>query len=317
MSLPVKVSIIVPVYNVEEYLSKCLDSCIGQTLYDIEIICINDGSTDSSLQLLHKYAAVDPRIKVIDQKNSGVAVARNAGLSAANGNWIMFLDPDDYLSKNACERVWLESQYEKTDIVIFGSEIFPAIPEADSWYWQALSTPTRRFYEFIPYILFNMPGGHPFVWNKAFSANLLNVLQVDFNEEFHLGEDLIFQFEVMPFASNFAVISDRLYNYRWYREGSMMSRAGKNLEYKMGVHVDMIKTITKYWHEEGLLELYGGEFFAWLLEFIVPDLHGKTLKNRTMLANKLLQTINMYGLKDYSEDMKDDSKRLVKMLEKI
>ena len=317
MSLPSKVSIIIPVYNVEDYLSKCLDSCVRQTLYDIEIICVNDGSTDSSFNLLQKYAKSDERIKVISQENQGVAAARNVGLAASNSDWIMFLDPDDYLSKNACERVWLESQYEKTDVIIFGSDIFPTIPEVEPWYWHALSTEMHRFYEFNPYILFNMPGGHPFVWNKAFSSTLLNVLQVDFNEDFCLGEDLVFQFEVLPFASNFAVISDRLYNYRWYREGSMMSRAGKDLDYKMGIHLNMIRTITQYWSLEGLLELYGTEYFAWLLDFMVPALRSDKLKRPHELAVKLREIIADYDLNEYREKLKDDDKRLAKMLEKM
>lgn len=92
-----KVSIIVPVYNVEKYLAKCLDSLVNQTLKDIEIICINDGSTDNSLEILNTYAQKDSRITIIDKKNEGVSAARNTGLNISKGEYIMFVDSDDYL----------------------------------------------------------------------------------------------------------------------------------------------------------------------------------------------------------------------------
>lgn len=92
-----KVSIIVPVYNVEEYLVKCLDSLVNQTLKEIEIICINDGSTDNSLEILNTYAQKDSRITIIDKKNEGVSAARNTGLNISKGEYIMFVDSDDYL----------------------------------------------------------------------------------------------------------------------------------------------------------------------------------------------------------------------------
>ena len=88
----VQVSIIVPVYNVEKYLSKCLESLINQTLKDIEIICVNDGSTDNSLSILKEYANKDSRIKIIDKQNEGVSVARNTGIEVATGEYLMFVD---------------------------------------------------------------------------------------------------------------------------------------------------------------------------------------------------------------------------------
>ena len=105
MKHPVKVSVIIPVYNVEEYLPFALESCVNQTLYDVEFICVNDGSTDGSLAILNDYAKKDQRIIVVDKPNGGVSSARNKGLELACGRWIMFLDPDDYLAKNACEPV--------------------------------------------------------------------------------------------------------------------------------------------------------------------------------------------------------------------
>ena len=101
-----KVSIIVPVYNVEKYLERCLDSLINQTLTNIEIVCINDGSTDNSGKILDDYAAKDNRIKVIHQNNAGQAVARNNGLKIANGNYINFVDSDDWVDLDFIEKLY-------------------------------------------------------------------------------------------------------------------------------------------------------------------------------------------------------------------
>ena len=98
-----KISIIVPIYNVESYLKRCLDSLINQTYSNIEIILINDGSTDLSGDISSKYAKIDKRIKLINSSNKGVSCARNKGLELASGDYIMFVDPDDYIELNTCE----------------------------------------------------------------------------------------------------------------------------------------------------------------------------------------------------------------------
>lgn len=97
--MSVKVSVILPVYNVSEYLRQCMDSIVGQTLKDIEIICVDDGSTDDSLEILKEYEAKDKRVKVIEQKNAGAGAARNNGLAIATGEYLSFLDSDDFLSR--------------------------------------------------------------------------------------------------------------------------------------------------------------------------------------------------------------------------
>jgi glycosyltransferase involved in cell wall biosynthesis len=112
-----KISVIVPVYNVEPYLCRCLDSLVNQTLRDIEIICINDSSPDGSLSILKKYAKKDNRIKIIDfKKNQGVSIARNSGMKAAKGEYIGFCDPDDYVDLNFYEKLYNLAKNKNADI---------------------------------------------------------------------------------------------------------------------------------------------------------------------------------------------------------
>ena len=113
-----KVSIVVPVYNTERYLSKCLDSLIGQTLSDIEIICINDCSTDDSLDVLKSYASGDDRIKIVDFKeNEGVSVARNTGIEIAKGEYLGFVDSDDFVEPGFYEKLYCKAIETKADVI--------------------------------------------------------------------------------------------------------------------------------------------------------------------------------------------------------
>lgn len=114
------ISVIVPIYNSEQYLDRCIDSLVNQTIKDIEIILVDDGSLDASLSICQEWAKEDKRIIVIEQKNSGVSVARNKGIECANGEFILLLDSDDWLSLNTVETLLEEQQKCNADCVIFG-----------------------------------------------------------------------------------------------------------------------------------------------------------------------------------------------------
>lgn len=114
-----KISIIVPVYNVEKYLHKCMDSLVNQTFEEIEIITVNDGSTDSSLEILREYEKQDSRIIVIDKVNEGVSLARNTALEYIIGEYIMFVDSDDWIDLDTCEKILkLVTEY-KCDVMMW------------------------------------------------------------------------------------------------------------------------------------------------------------------------------------------------------
>ncbi len=113
-----KISIIVPVYNTEKYLNKCLESIVKQTLTDIEIICINDNSKDNSLTILNSYASLDNRIKIINlTSNQGVSKARNIGIKEAIGEYIGFVDSDDFIELNFCEKLYIKAQTTQSEVV--------------------------------------------------------------------------------------------------------------------------------------------------------------------------------------------------------
>ena len=126
-----KVSVIIPVYNAEKYLNDCLDSIVNQTLQEIEILCINDGSTDSSQSILDEYAKQDERIFVVTQENSGTSSAYNKGLSRAKGRYIYIIDNDDMLDGVALEELYEMAERENLDILFFDAKIFYDVDESN------------------------------------------------------------------------------------------------------------------------------------------------------------------------------------------
>ena len=112
-----KISVIIPVYNVERYLKKCLDSVLGQSMEDIEIVLVNDGSTDSSGEICRDYASKDPRIRLINQENAGLSAARNTGFSHSSGDYIIYVDSDDYIRPDSCEVLYAAASELGCDII--------------------------------------------------------------------------------------------------------------------------------------------------------------------------------------------------------
>ena len=134
-----KISAIMPVFNVKYYLTKAIDSILSQTLGDFELICVDDGSIDGSLELLNEYSKKDGRIKIISsEKNYGQSNARNRGLDAANGKYICFVDADDWIRNNMFEKLYEEAEKHSTDVTFCGTctynEIVQTCDDSDKFY---------------------------------------------------------------------------------------------------------------------------------------------------------------------------------------
>lgn len=162
------VSVIVPVYNVAKYLRHCIDSLVGQTLRDIEIICVDDGSTDGSSVILDEYAAKDPRVRVIHQANAGAGAARNAGLDAATGEFLFFCDPDDWMREDILMSLYERAASEDADVVVAGY-----VKHVDATGRESIKMPQREWpvkevfsSRDIPSKIFNL--SRHTVWDKLF-----------------------------------------------------------------------------------------------------------------------------------------------------
>lgn len=210
-----KISIIVPVYNVEAYLPKCLDSLINQTLKDIEIICINDGSTDKSLEILQKYAKEDKRIKIIDQENQGPGVTRNNGIEVVTGDYIMFLDCDDWLDTNACELAYNQINKYKNDIVFFNFKRFYESSKKTfidndklSGFKKIMNNPQINLATCQ-----NQYMKTAYTWSQIYSKKFVVENDIKYSETF-LCEDLVFLVKAIINANTVSVLNKPIYNYR-------------------------------------------------------------------------------------------------------
>lgn len=222
------VSIIVPVYNAENNLGQCIKDILNQTYPTIELILINDGSTDKSAHICKYYKEIDDRVHVIHQQNQGPSVARNAGIKVASGQYIQFVDADDQLKRNMTERL-IEEMHLQTDLVICG---YTAI-QADNNH--------RKLY--IPSIIgryhqqafYNQIGNLyqktilPPLWNKLYRADIIKHHQLQFAEDIQMGEDLLFNLDYMACIQSVQLIQDPLYIYYLDNSNSLSQKFQQNM----------------------------------------------------------------------------------------
>ena len=211
------VSVIIPVYNTEDYLRQCLDSAVNQTLKDIEIICINDGSTDHSPAILEEYQAKDPRVVIISQDNRGLSAARNCGMIKARGKYVYFLDSDDYVDSETLKRSTELAEKNDLDAVVFGFEQFADSDELLKIHpcMVNIFSGSERVYTGAEYMSAAKDGGAyaSRVWTAVWRRPFLEKNGIRFVEGI-LHEDMLFSFQAYMAADRVMAIPERLYHYR-------------------------------------------------------------------------------------------------------
>lgn len=267
------VSVLVAVYNVSTYLRQCLDSLKNQTLKDIEIICVNDGSTDSSLQILEEYAAKDDRIKLVNKINGGLPSARNAGLEIARGEYICFVDGDDFVDIRMYQKMYRVAKRKKADIVVCGGQVFPKKEQIPEWLKCTLSTRNITYRMSGADALFNENGAKPFIWRDLIKRDFIEKSNFRFDENIVLGEDQAFQFKIFPVAKKIVFIDDKFYNYRYERPESIMDEIYHDgYCSRVCKHIDMIKSIAGSWSKELSSKDTAVTFFEWAINFLYWDI---------------------------------------------
>jgi glycosyltransferase involved in cell wall biosynthesis len=215
----IKLSVIIPVYNTERFLAKCLESVIYQTygrkdgagnLEDIEIIIVDDGSTDKSADIYNKYISLDKRISLIKQKNAGVSVARNRGIAAAAGQYIHFIDSDDYLDLDYYEKMLQAARFANADIASSGfrqiadnSRVNISIKYADLLILNSIEQ-KAAFLNLREY---------PSVWRHLFKRSLIQQYNLSFEAGNCCGEDAVFTVSALYFANKSVLVPNCMYNY--------------------------------------------------------------------------------------------------------
>lgn len=202
----VKVSIIVPIFNVEKYLTKCLNSLVNQTLTDIEIICVNDGSTDNSEKILQAFAKKDSRIKVITRQNNGVSAARNIAIETATGEYLGFVDSDDWVDLDYFEKLYNTAKENDCDIACAGFKRCGKFKSS-----------IRKFYNDVKVytdindkVIIDKLPEHNYVWNKIYKRDKWNIKF----PEGKIFEDMATTIKILFYSDKMVTAPNTYYNYR-------------------------------------------------------------------------------------------------------
>ncbi|MDE6735642.1 MAG: glycosyltransferase [Desulfovibrio sp.] len=231
------VSIIIPVYNAEKYLADSLKSALGQSVADIEVIAVDDGSTDASLEILRSFAARDPRLKVlVNEKNRGQAATRNRGLNASTGRWFAFLDNDDQLTPDFCEVLLAEAEKSGADIIKGRARIIEpdGRVEDTSLQWQ------KDIMEKSP-LCFNDTW-----WTAIYNGEKIRG-KIPLHDDAYLGEDLIFLVETITMPLKVACVNDIVYIniQRENSGGEYHNRSLKKIEATIDSQASILRTLNE------------------------------------------------------------------------
>ncbi len=219
----IKVTVIMPIYNAYDYLRPAMDSVIDQTLREIEIICIDDGSTDHSLDIIKEYQKLDERIRIVTENNAGPGAARNKGIMRARGEYIIFLDADDFYEPVLLERLYESAKRDNLDIAVVGFDLYnnrharfePSADEEHGNIYSGGAVVSKN--EFPDNILQSTTG---YVWNKLFRTSFIREKELTFAPEIYVFEDVYFVCIALSLAERVARIYETLIHHRVYSDQS-------------------------------------------------------------------------------------------------
>jgi len=274
-----KVSVIVPIYNVEPYLRRCLDSLINQSLREIEIICVNDCSPDNSLAMVKEYAEKDERIKIIDfEKNQGVSMARNAGMKVAKGEYIGLVDPDDYVDLDYYEKLYLKAKEKNLDMVYANQK-------------RNAAGGIKEYVRIVSRIgKLCLPPAH---WSAIYKADFLRLHSLKYPDGIKLSQDLAFLVQAQFFATEVEFVQDVYYHYITRYNSARFNIENAYKSNGMWQVFDFINE--KYIDEE--YRLFFGYFYTFYFNVMLTDRFTKAnSKDRQKLTEIL---VGMYKKRKY------------------
>ena len=262
-----EISVIIPVYNIQQHLRECLDSVLGQSYPHLQVICVDDGSTDESPAILAEYAQKDPRVQVIRQQNAGPGAARNTGLEAATGEYVIFLDSDDWFEPDFLEQMVDTAQREGADVAVcraveFDTNSGRELPS--EWMMKKQYLPGKLAFapQEMADHLFQFTYGMP--WDKFYRRELLTSSGIRY-PALKNSEDLAFVYPTLLAATRIAVVDEVLIHHRINRMASVSnSRCGQP-----EAPYEAFQIVKEYLEQHQLMDTYRRSFLNWAMEFLV------------------------------------------------
>lgn len=282
-----KVSVIIPVYNAEKYLRPCLDSVCAQTLKDLEIICVDDGSSDQSLNILREYEAKDSRIKIIVQENGGAGAARNNGLRAANGECLSFLDADDFFELDMLECSYQELKKYQADFVVFESDQYHMDVQKfvkNPWVLRRKDIPPYMpftYRELTDNVFKTFVG---WAWDKLYSRDFVMKNQLWFQEQ-RTTNDMLFVFSALVIAKRIAVVNKVLAHQRRGSGESLSVTREKSWH----CFFDALLALRQFLNEKNLYWELEQDYINYALHFSLWNLHTLAEPTKQKLKQKLCE----------------------------
>lgn len=290
----VTVSVIVPIYNMERYLVRCIESLLGQSIRNIEIILVNDGSKDKSLDICTRMAHENPGIvKVIDKPNGGLSSARNAGLKVAEGEFVCFIDPDDYVELTFIEKLYTAIIRDKSDVAVCGV----CVEYVNRQYTvkEFIDSPGLFKELEIKQAILQLDdvGIFNYAWNKMYRKNILSSKNIVFDADGVPGEDLLFNCKVFQNITRVTLVKECLYHYMRRDVASLVNTYKSNLYCKVTIFNKARESLYDFW---GINSDIGKRCYArHYCEYILPCIFNLYRPNasihfreRTMLIQQII-----------------------------
>lgn len=313
-----KISVIIPVYKVENYLDKCLESVENQTFKDIEIICVNDGSPDGCLKILENHAKKDKRIKIISQKNQGISMARNAGLNVAKGEYVYFLDSDDMIACYAMEKALAAIEKYDAEVVEFQCKSYQ-----DGEYIDYKNYPYEDLGEEVieskegqnPLEAFN---SGPIVWNKLWKRSTIEENNIRFAKDVNMGEDELFNWITLQHVQKFVRDNNVYHFYLTNRQTSIMNTDFKITKKRLNSYLLIAQELSNNRYRfsfEGRDQYLINIMLSLIYDRIYNML--KEDKEQGEYARIAVHLIDDNFVKKYSTNIDDASKKQIDNLKKL
>ena len=262
-----KVSAILPVYNTSKYLKQCLDSVLSQTYANLEVICINDGSTDNSLAILQDYSAKDSRIKIVDQKNAGLSAARDAGFTVATGEYVIFIDSDDYVEPDMVKSMLDCAKENKSDIVVCNANEYLEqynFHFSCTWVLEKKFRPQKNNFSYSDYKDTIFQISSPNVWTKLFRRDFLIDNKLIFGAYRYI-EDVPFSYYAMVLASKISIIDKVFYHYRINRGEALTAKPRSEYSDYIQPYLDLKNKLAEIGVYDDVKRSFANRFFRSLV----------------------------------------------------
>lgn len=282
--MPIKVSVVMPVYNAHDCLRECMDCLVHQTLREIEIICVDDGSTDDSLAILTEYAAADKRVRIVQQQNGGAGAARNNGMQYATGEYLSILDCDDFFELGMLEKSYLAAKKNNVDMLVFGCDFYDNISREYrpcTYSINKILLPEAEIFsaDDVKKDIFKLFVG--WAWDKLFRTSFVRQYDLRFQEQ-RTTNDMLFVFTALLRAERITVMTDVLAHHRRGVESLSVTR-----EKSWMCFYEALKALRSAMEQIGCYDRFEQDYRNYCVHFSLWNLNTLSEPTHTLLYNKL------------------------------